>query len=135
MKRYIAAVAAALTVCLTGSTALALESYVEPYRPEDYEAARLEEKAITEAYSEAMRGMDPEEQDIETRIAIMTEAYEAAGWTVAREAPVAAGAGQDFLCYVLDYQGREITFCPTQSGSSAAEAVASGFMQAASLRP
>ena len=87
MKKYLIALAAALMVCLLGMTASAAERSTDS---EDYKAAEREKEAISQACAEAMREMDPEELDVKTRMAVMTEIYEEAGWTVAHETPAPA---------------------------------------------
>lgn len=89
MKKYPIALAVALMVCMLGVTASAetedFVSYVEVAG--DSRAAEKEDEAITEEYWAVMDEMDPEELDLKTRMEIMTEAYENAGWTVIHETP------------------------------------------------
>ncbi len=87
MKKYLIALAVALMVCLLGMTASAAERSTDS---EDYKAAEREKEAISQACAEAMREMGPEELDVKTRMAVMTEIYEEAGWTVAHETPAPA---------------------------------------------
>lgn len=88
MKKYLAALAAALMVCMLGMTASAVEVDEDAMR-----AGMDEELRIVEKCYKIMDEIDPDGVDYGTEVRVMTKVFREAGWTVTQMAPVVQTEG------------------------------------------